>query len=481
MTQEYYQTREVSKIAGVHRDTLLRWLREGKIPEPRRNRNNWRIFSQADLDQIVEFTQNGKNTQQLTRQGHREPLYSDHIAKLEEMDWDFHASNTSFLNHSIHPYPCKFIPQIPNTLIQELSSIGDTVIDPFAGSGTTLVEALRLGRNAIGVDANPLSELICRVKSTKITEEECKPLYVLADELGNRGQNLSSNQLSLFRDDEDNLGKKIINTVEFDKWIREWFDPCVVDELAIIKDRCLKLKNPTIRELALLAMSSIIVTVSRQDSDTRYVRKDKNTRPGDTLRRYSSTLQEAIRKQLELSYEIPGNVSSSVIAGNILEDLETPSFDLLVCSPPYPNAFSYHLYHRSRMLWLDMNPDPFKKLEIGSHRKYSSKGKNGATKETFSAELHKIMTWVALKLKHGRHACFVIGDSVIRGESVKNDELLIDIALNLGFSLEANINRNLQTTKKSFNPKIGKIKDEHIVILRNDTGTQVDANGGEDA
>lgn len=465
MTQEYYQTREISQIVGIHRDTLLRWLREGKIAEPKRNRNNWRIFSKYDLDNVIDFAKQIKDGQAVLPE--REPSYSDHINKLKCIDWDFHASNTSFLNHSIHPYPCKFIPQIPNTLIQELSSIGDTVIDPFAGSGTTLVEALRLGRNAIGVDANPLSELICRVKSTKIEEEDCEQLYDLASQIANRGQMLSSNQMSLLGDDK--LGNDLVGTVKVDRWIRDWFDPYVIDELAIIKDRCMRIENKKIRELALIAMSSIIVTVSRQDSDTRYVRKDKNSCPGNTFKRFSSALKEAVRKQFELSSEIPGNVSPSVISGNILENIECPSFDLLVCSPPYPNAFSYHLYHRSRMLWLDMNPDTFKKEEIGSHRKYSSKGKNAATKETFSAELRKIMSWVSVKLRPGRHACFVIGDSTIKGENVKNDELLIEIAQDLGFRLEANINRNLQTTKKSFNPKIGKIKDEHIVILRNDS------------
>ena len=464
MSQKYYQTREVSKIAGVHRDTLLRWLREGKISEPKRNRNNWRIFSEADLDNIIEFTQQVKEGQAPYLA--KEPSYSDHIIMLRGIDWDFYDVNTNFLNHSIHPYPCKFIPQIPNTLIQELSSIGDTVMDPFAGSGTTLVEALRLGRNAIGIDANPLSELICRVKSTKIEKEDTESLVELANEFANRGRSLSSNQLSLFGNND--IANDTIGDIEVDRWIRDWFAPHVIDELAFIKKRCLSIEDQSIRELALLAMSSIIVTVSRQDSDTRYVRKDKNIGPGDTFKRYSSALEEAIRRQLELSSEISGNVSATVISGSILEDIESPPFDLLVCSPPYPNAFSYHLYHRSRMLWLDMDTVTFKKKEIGSHRKYSSKGKKAATKETFSKELRTILSWVSKKLKHSRHACFVIGDSTIRGETVKNDELLIGIAEDIGFTLEANINRNLQATKKSFNPHIGKIKDEHIVILRND-------------
>ncbi len=465
MGQQYYQTKEVSKIAGVHRDTLLRWLRQGKVPEPERNRNNWRIFSQADLDNIIEFTYQVKERQK--SYSAREPSYSDHIVKLKAINWDFNNANTNYLNHSIHPYPCKFIPQIPNTLIQELSSIGDTVIDPFAGSGTTLVESLRLGRNTIGIDANPLAELICRVKSTKIEKEACKPLFELSTQLANSAQSLATNQKPLYGDDD--LDRDMAKTVEVDRWIRDWFDPCVIDELAIIKHKCLKIKGDKIRELALLAMSSIIVSVSRQDSDTRYVRKDKNIKPGDTFKRFSSALDEAVEKQLQLSSEIPCQVTAKVISGNILDGIDCPCFDLLVCSPPYPNAFSYHLYHRSRMLWLDMDPVKFKKEEIGSHRKYSSKGKNAATKETFAHELRKILTWVSVKLRRGRHACFVLGDSTIKGKTIQNDELLIEIATDIGFKLEANINRNLQATKKSFNPKIGKIKDEHIVILRNDT------------
>ena len=56
--------------------------------------------------------------------------------------------------------------------------------------------------------------------------------------------------------------------------------------------------------------------------------------------------------------------------------------------------------------------------------------------------------------------------SRIKGRIVKNDQLLIDVAESLGFELEASIRRQLQDTKKYFNPAIGKIREERIVILR---------------
>jgi site-specific DNA-methyltransferase (cytosine-N4-specific) len=114
-----------------------------------------------------------------------------------------------------------------------------------------------------------------------------------------------------------------------------------------------------------------------------------------------------------------------------------------------------------------MDQPRFKRQEIGSHRKYSSKSPHAATIDTFRVELYTILSWLKNQLRPNRHACFVIGDSTLKGEIIKNDELLIEVAGETGFRVEANINRQLQAGKKYFNPKIGKIKDEHIVILRN--------------
>ena len=94
---------------------------------------------------------------------------------LKKIDWDFTGVKTNHSTHSLHPYPAKYIPQIPAALIKELSNLGETVVDIFCGSGTTLVEALSLGRNAIGIDANPLACLISEAKTTKLTQNGQPP------------------------------------------------------------------------------------------------------------------------------------------------------------------------------------------------------------------------------------------------------------------------------------------------------------------
>ena len=460
-------------MSGVHRDTLLRWLREGRIREPGRDRNNWRVFTKQETDAVVKFAKGEAFATLSTIAEQQAPYivtapYSHVIRKLTELDWNFTDANTGFLTHSIHPYPAKFIPQIPNTLIQELSSVGETVFDPFCGSGTTLVEALRLGRHAIGLDANPLSCLISRAKTARIEEIEMQLLCTLADEIERCGQQTTIASLPLFPE------LTIVNKAKrpsFDG-VKDWFDEHVINELAFIKEKCLSLTNEKARQLALVAFSSIIVTVSRQDSDTRYVRRDKNIQPGDTYLRFSRALRDATHRAIEFSSEVDNKWQAQIFEANILDQPETGKVDLVVCSPPYPNAYSYHLYHRTRMLWLEMDQPTFKKVEIGSHRKYSQKGSNGATAETFKQELAVILSWLARLLYPNRYACFVIGDSILKGKTIENDQLLIEVARENGFVLEANITRNLQATKKYFNPAIGKIRDEHIVILRNTRGSE---------
>jgi hypothetical protein len=92
------------------------------------------------------------------------------IRRLCALDWELENANTKYYTHGYHPYSSKYIPQIPNRLISTFSERNDLILDPFLGSGTTLVESKVLSRNAVGVDINPLACLISRVKTTVISK-----------------------------------------------------------------------------------------------------------------------------------------------------------------------------------------------------------------------------------------------------------------------------------------------------------------------
>jgi site-specific DNA-methyltransferase (cytosine-N4-specific) len=90
------------------------------------------------------------------------------------IDFNFNNSDTMYLIHSLHPYPAKFPLQLPHPIIK-VAHKRATVLDPFCGSGTTLVGARLFGCNAIGVDVNGLSSLLLKVKTTPLSETYIVP------------------------------------------------------------------------------------------------------------------------------------------------------------------------------------------------------------------------------------------------------------------------------------------------------------------
>lgn len=456
-----YTTSQAASAVGVHRDTLLRWLRQNLISEPDRDRHGWRRFSEDDLQTIKDFA-NGTERDSLAPGKLKEVSEREIIHSLKNIDWNFSDAKTNYLTHSIHPYPAKFIPQIPNALIQELSSIGDTVLDIFCGSGTTLIEALLLKRNAIGIDANPLACLISEAKTSTISENEYNTLECIIDKANEYASSASLSLPNLFHDElfSSKEWRPDHDAVSF------WFEPFIVEELAEILSWCKSLHNKKIRTIALCAFSSIVVTVSKQDSDTRYVRREKKIGPGDAFSRFAKSLRKTLTAIMELSDVIEPRFFKKIINHDLLNSPPIEKCDLVVCSPPYPNAFSYHLYHMTRMLWLDMNQPEFKKREIGSHRKYSSTSKNRATIETFKNEFSVIMNWLKTIVKIGGHACFVVGNSKLKGEIYNNNKIISDISAKNGFTEVTQIKRSLNSTRKAFNPSHGRIKEEFILVLR---------------
>jgi hypothetical protein len=76
------------------------------------------------------------------------------------------------LTHGFYKYPARFSPTFARAVIEEFTSPGDLVLDPHVGGGTSLVEALAAGRNAVGVDISTLAEFVSSAKTMVFTEQE---------------------------------------------------------------------------------------------------------------------------------------------------------------------------------------------------------------------------------------------------------------------------------------------------------------------
>lgn len=375
------------------------------------------------------------------------------LKMLQKIDWDFVEESTNTSTNAIHPYPAKFIPQIPKHFITQLSQTGDTVYEPFLGSGTTAVEANILGRNAIGNDVNELAVLISKVKTTPIAPQHLKSLDSLINRCYLRIELLHSGK-------KNGIVKP--NIVNLDMWFKEF----VISELVILKEEIEKLSDKDLIDFCLVALSGIIITVSNQDSDTRYVRVPKNIKPFDTFDRFSKQLSR-LRRIMSVSYhEIRKGHSEFKVADTRTENIfPENSADLAVTSPPYPNAYDYHLYHKYRLFWLGMNPHQLRKSEIGAHADYSKD--NGPDEFDFMRDMEKCFLNTSKILKRRSYFVLVIGDSILKGRNIRNNEILKQAAEKTPFNFVTEFARNLNLRRKSFNPKIGNIKTEKIVVFEN--------------
>ena len=381
------------------------------------------------------------------------------INKLESIDWAFTNEHTQYLSHNLHPYPAKFIPQLPHYLIRILSTRGEKVYDPFGGSGTTALEAIILGRQAYSSDVNPISKIIGEAKTLTLTKEDEEQLILFNEKIELLYSNLENLEDVYKRYGEDI--KKLIPNIPN---IGKWFHQNVINELGIIKWNIQQIESGQSKTLAKAVFSKIILRASNQDSETRYVSKPQEVKDGQVLKIYNSELSKAIIKVKKL-----GSIKRFSGAKFFISDLriEKPlpdnSVDLIVTSPPYPNATDYHLYHRFRIFWLDGDPISLGKKEIGSHLRHQ-KEKTGI--DFYLKEMKASMQSMFDVLRPGRYAAIVIGSSKFKGKDYDTPHLLAETAKSLGFELVSIIERKLPDNKRSFVSAARRLRTEKIVIIQ---------------
>lgn len=384
------------------------------------------------------------------------------LQALSAQDWAFTDDDTRYLTHDIHPYPAKFIPQIPAHLISRLSLPGDLVCDPFGGSATTAVEAVRLGRRTVSLDANPISALIGRVKtgymSTQVRgdlEQLCAAVegHIIGSETDNaKWLERVSSQYAQYVPKIANLDK--------------WFDLSVIGELSLLRHLIESTTAGLARDAAYVGLSRIIIRVSNQDSETRYVSVSKRVTPLLTLRAYLESIR-TISRRLELAATTLQFADAHFIVGDSRTDLPAAvgdnTVDLIVTSPPYPNATDYHLYHRFRLFWLGFDPRDLAQIEIGSHLRHQ---RDNTGFEDYSKDMARAMEGCTRILSPGRYAVFVVGDAIFKGQSFSTSATICDNAKACGLSVVGVIDRPIHQTKRSFAKPGRRARSEQLVVLR---------------
>ena len=129
--------------------------------------------------------------------------------------------------HRLHPYLGKFTPQLVEIFLRKYFSSGQTVLDPFCGCGTTLVQANELGINSIGYDISAFNVRLCRAKTDEYNMELVHTEVMDVLEKTRAVTQKKLNQLDLWEESAPTLSLSI----EDKEYLREWFAPQTLREL----------------------------------------------------------------------------------------------------------------------------------------------------------------------------------------------------------------------------------------------------------
>lgn len=299
-------------------------------------------------------------------------------------------SVNQYLTHWIYPYKGKFHPQMIRALLNIIGlKEGNTIIDPFSGSGTAALEAQLLGINFIGFDISPLCVIQSKVKTQSI--------YVFNEIKELRKEVLSKafSKISLSNDEY----YEFINSLTNDERVKNFY---ILARLLAVSDKSRRNRN---------FVNSFVKNIDLMIA---------------SLKDYID-----IKNQLQLNL---GNCRIEIGDARKLP-LPDNSIDGIVTSPPYSIALDYvqndlHAFKDLGYDFIKMRDD-FIGVRGAGKNKIELYNKD---MQLSYAEMHRV-------LKPNKYAVIVIGNATCQGKEIKTVEFTIHKMEELGFSLEKNISK----------------------------------------
>jgi len=309
--------------------------------------------------------------------------------------------------HRLHPYLGKFVPQLVEVFLKKFFKKGDTIIDPFSGSGTTLVEANVLGINSIGIEISYFNVLIQKVKTKKYDLKEVE--YEVKDAL----KRLES--FSKFLTKRTLFDIEKIDLTTDSEYLRKWFSDRALKEILFYKSIIPEYKNQDV----------IMVILSRSARSARLVPHYDLARPKEPIReaywckkhkRYCEPTNEALKfirrysfdtiKRLKEFDKIRTSASIQIFQGDArtIQLPESIKADGIFTSPPYLGLIDYHEQHI--YAYELFNFPRLDDLEIGS----AKKGQGKLAREEYVKDIVTVFKNISRYLIKGAKIFVVVND-----------------------------------------------------------------------
>jgi len=336
--------------------------------------------------------------------------------------------------HRLHPYLGKFIPQLVEVFLRKYFKPGQTVLDPFCGSGTTIVQANELGINTIGCDISFFNTMLCQAKVTKYNVVKAREEILDILE--------KVHILTQPNDEQCNLFQKEVKLPSLpkvkDKYLKEWFHPQALKELLtyrhLIETEDYQYKHLLNIILSRSARSSRLTTHFDLDFP-----KKPQTEPYHCYKhsRICKPTHEAYkffkRYSMDTINRIEHFASKRTDASISLHHVDSrnfnfPPIDGVITSPPYVGLIDYHEQHVYGYCLLGL--EDRSKLEIGK----KTNGSGQLARKQYQEDIVKVFLQVKKSLPSGGRIIVVANDKL---------NLYDDIAKQIEVDTEYIVNRHV--------------------------------------
>ena len=389
--------------------------------------------------------------------------------------------------HKISSYPATMVPDMQNELIRIIKGEDKSVqniLDPFHGSGVTLVEGMKNDLTPIGIDINPLANLITLVKLQGVSKNQIK---------------FSNNRIInlLYK---ESFEFEIHDFYNINKWYREDF----IETFSKIRAAIQKERYKNIRQYYWVCLINIL----KKYSNTRSSTFKLHVKTQEDIDSMSNDIIEDFIKNIEKSYVflpsfVQYNKKSLYIgkAEEILSEFADGTVDLICTSPPYGDnstTVTYGQYSMLPLYWIDKSDlGKFDKQLIANYSSIDSNSLGGNQRvrsnfessvlndflsriddkkqnkvKNFVLDYLNVMTELVRVLKVGKYIVLTLGDRRVDNQVVPLSTITTKYLESNGFILEKAITRNIP--KKRMPRKVSKVggnsvesmNQEHVLILK---------------
>lgn len=386
-------------------------------------------------------------------------------------DWSFTGSRSiDNLTHGYHRYPAKFIPQVVKKLIETYTVKSDKIADVFAGCGTTLVESKVHGRRSVGVDINPVAQLITRAKIQAIKPE------------------LLSEKIEGFKNTMLNFDVNGVYAGQQHLRIDYWFREKEKNEIAFLFSIINDIEEIEFKNFFLCALSNILKNCSRWLQRGTKPQIDPNKIIADPFKAMELQLKKMSKKNNDFYTQLQTDNNLKIKCDIKLADarqtkIRANSIGAIITSPPYVTSYEYADIHQLTAYWYEYISDisAFRKNFIGT---FYSNNRNLVTKSSIAQDIvtelntkdtrlagevanyfnnmYEVATEMKRILKPTGVACLVVGNTTMKNVRINSAEAFAEMLLLLGFEIEEIIKREIP---HKINPTIRDINSGKFTKL----------------